>query len=79
MLKDLRQTRIDKLNNLAKAGFEVYPEKSQKDYSNKYALENFDNLLDKEIFLIGRIRSLRQMGVLIFFTLKTRAGKSRRF
>lgn len=75
MLKDLRQTRIDKLNNLAKAGFEVYPEKSQKDYSNKYALENFDNFLDKEIFLTGRIRSLRQMGVLIFFHIEDESGK----
>lgn len=75
MLKDLRQTRIDKLNNLAKAGFEVYPEKSQKDYSNKYALENFDNFLDKEIFLTGRIRSLRQMGALIFFHIEDESGK----
>ncbi|MBI5401356.1 lysine--tRNA ligase [Candidatus Wolfebacteria bacterium] len=75
MLENIRQTRIDKLNNLAKAGFEVYPEKSQKDYSNKYALENFDNLLNKEIFLTGRIRSLRQMGVLIFFHIEDESGK----
>ena len=75
MLEDLRQTRVEKLNKLTNAGLEAYPEKSQKDFSNIYALENYENLADKDIFLTGRIRSLRQMGALVFFHIEDETAK----
>jgi len=79
MLNDLRQTRLEKLNNLISAGLQVYPEKSKKDFANAHALENFDDLLIRQlaedIFLTGRVRSLRQMGALIFFHIEDESGK----
>lgn len=79
MLEDLRQNRIEKLNNLAQAGLEVYPEKSRKDYSNEFVLKNFQKLSVRQpaegIFLAGRVRSSRQMGALIFFHIEDESDK----
>lgn len=75
MLENLRKTRIEKLENLIKQGFEAYPEKSRKDFSNAFVLDNFQKLSGKEIFLAGRVRSLRQMGALVFSHIEDETGK----
>lgn len=75
MLDEIRQSKLQKLENLKKAGIDPYPAKTRKDFSNQYVLENFEGLLGKEIALTGRIRSLRQMGALIFCHIEDESGK----
>ncbi len=63
MRKDIREVKLEKMENLRNAGMEVYPATSRRDYTNREALEKFDEIgEDKEIYLAGRVRSLRPMG-----------------
>ncbi|HFC36318.1 MAG TPA: lysine--tRNA ligase [Candidatus Moranbacteria bacterium] len=63
MRKDIREVKLEKMENLRNAGMEVYPATSRRDYANREALEKFDEIgEDKEIYLAGRVRSLRPMG-----------------
>ena len=75
MLEDIIKERLKKLENFRQLGIDPYPSKSRKDFSNSYVLDNFNELLDKEIFLAGRIRSLRQMGALIFLHIEDESAK----
>ncbi|MBD3282620.1 MAG: lysine--tRNA ligase [Candidatus Portnoybacteria bacterium] len=58
----IRKVKIEKLNNLIKAGMNPYPAKTSRTHSNKEALDNFSKLKNKKIYLAGRIRSIRQHG-----------------
>jgi lysyl-tRNA synthetase class 2 len=62
MREDILQTKLDKLNNIREFGMDAYPEKTMRDMTNLEALEVFDELGEKEITLVGRVRSFRPMG-----------------
>lgn len=55
------KTKIEKLENLKKSGMETYPEKTERSMANQEALEKFDSITE-EIYLVGRVKSLRPMG-----------------
>ncbi|MCD6149678.1 lysine--tRNA ligase [bacterium] len=78
MRKDIIKTKLDKLENLKRAGMEVYPEKVERSFANRKALDKFDNIKDK-IFLAGRIRSLRPMGKSAFTHIEDESGKIQLF
>lgn len=75
MLEYIIKERLKKLENFRQLGIDPYPSKSRKDFPNSYVLDNFNELLDKNIFLAGRIRSLRQMGALIFLHIEDESAK----
>ncbi|MCX6765594.1 MAG: lysine--tRNA ligase [Candidatus Moranbacteria bacterium] len=62
MREDIIKTKLQKLEALKKAGMEPYPEQSQRSFTNGEALECFDKLAASEIYLVGRVKSLRPMG-----------------
>lgn len=66
-LEDIIENRKKKLTNFVSAGHEPYPSFNSRSHTNKQALENFDQLQNQEITLVGRMRSFRDMGK-IFFT-----------
>lgn len=74
MREDIKRTKLEKLENLRKSGMEIYPEKSERDFFNKEALEKFDSL-KKEIVLAGRVRSFRPMGGSAFAHIEDESGK----
>ena len=78
MRKDIIKTKLDKLENLKRAGMEIYPEKVERSFANSEALDKFDNIKDK-IFLAGRIRSLRPMGKSAFAHIEDESGKIQLF
>src|SRR3989344_2552150 len=43
-LDDIRQARVEKLNNLRKAGVDPYPASTARTHSNAQVLENFVDL-----------------------------------
>lgn len=67
-------TKLKKLENLKKAGMDAYPEKTQRSMTNRKALDKFDDVKD-EIYLVGRVRSMRPMGGSTFAHIEDESGK----
>ncbi|MFZ5559483.1 MAG: lysine--tRNA ligase [Patescibacteria group bacterium] len=61
-LEKIRRFRLEKLNNLIKAGLNPYPAKVLRTHTNKEVLDNFSKLSKKKITLVGRVRSIREHG-----------------
>src|SRR3989338_24007 len=75
MLKDILKTKLEKLENLKRAGMDTYPEKTERNFYNGEALDGFDKLTAKEIILAGRVRSFRPMGNAAFAHIEDESGK----
>jgi len=73
--KELFQGRIKKLQELRKAGIDPYPSKAARTHTNREAVEHFDKLSEKTVTLVGRIRSMRDMGKISFANLEDETGK----
>ena len=73
--EELRNTRIEKLKLLLKAGMNPYPAISKKDYTLSEATINFEKISKKDnLYLVGRIMSIREQGALIFFNINDGTG-----
>ena len=66
---ELKEERLKKLAKLKEAGFDPFTAHSDRNISIKDYLDNFENDVDKEFILAGRIMSSRGQGNLIFFDL----------
>ncbi len=77
--EDILQVKLEKLKNIREFGMEAYPEKTRRDFSNGEALAKFDEIAEKEIFLVGRVRSLRPMGGSAFANIEDESGKMQLF
>ncbi|MFA4817547.1 MAG: lysine--tRNA ligase [Parcubacteria group bacterium] len=75
MREDILQTKLDKLEQIKKAGLSPYPEKTQRSMTNTEALEDFDKFTEKEITLVGRVKSFRPMGNAAFAHIEDGTGK----
>lgn len=74
-LEDIIKGRKTKLENIKAAGTDPYPSVTERTHTNKQALDDFDNLTDKEITLVGRIRSFRDMGKIMFVHIEDGSAK----
>ena len=76
-IDEIRKNRIRKLKAITDAGFFAYPGKTKRTHTAKEAIEKFSALLrlKKEIYLVGRIMTLRQHGGLIFSHIEDGSGK----
>src|SRR3989338_9733182 len=74
-LEDIIKSRKLKLENIKKAGIDTYPSVTARTHTNKQALDDFDSLEKKQITLVGRIRSFRDMGKIIFVHIEDGSGK----
>jgi lysyl-tRNA synthetase class 2 len=73
--EELRNTRIEKLKLLEKAGMDPYPSISKKDYSISEVIIDFDKISKKgSIYLVGRIMAIRGQGGLIFLNINDGTG-----
>lgn len=77
MLEDIIGERKKKLDNLTKSGINPYPSKIKRTFFISEAVKNFAKLSSskKQVFIVGRIISLRDQGNLIFLDLKDESGK----
>lgn len=75
MREDIVQTKLSKLEQLRNAGESIYPEKSQRDKKNIEVIEQFNELKGKKISLVGRVKSLRSMGKVVFAHIEDESGK----
>ncbi|HYV33729.1 MAG TPA: lysine--tRNA ligase [Candidatus Limnocylindria bacterium] len=74
-LEDILEGRKKKLQEIKQAGLEPYTSSTGRTHSNKEALEGFDSLNSKPITLVGRVRSWRDMGKIIFAHIEDGSGK----
>jgi len=65
-LEDIIRIRKDKILALEKLSIDVYPSTTNRTHSNAEVLEKFSDLQARELVIVGRIRSFRDMGKLIF-------------
>jgi lysyl-tRNA synthetase, class II len=79
MREDILQVKIEKLKQVREFGMEPYPEKTQRDFKNAEALEKFEEISEKEITLVGRVRSMRPMGGSAFANIEDESGKMQLF
>ncbi|NCO44487.1 lysine--tRNA ligase [Candidatus Wolfebacteria bacterium] len=77
MSEDVLKVKLEKLENLKKAGMDPYPEKTGRTISNAEALEKFDELQKsgKSVVLAGRLKSFRLMGGAAFGHIEDGSGK----
>lgn len=74
-LKDFRDERVRKLNEIREAGIDPYPAHSNRDAKIKDILDNFDNFDGKDVCVAGRIAGIRSFGKLAFVVLEDDSGK----
>lgn len=76
-LEELRQIRIQKLEHLKNNGIYPYPAKIIRRHLIKSAIKNFwlFNLFKKNLYLAGRIKTVRVHGQAAFFDLEDGSGK----
>jgi len=76
-IDELRKNRVKKLEVVQKSGFLAYPIKTKRSHSIDETLKNFAKFSGekKEIFLAGRIKSLRVHGGATFFHIEDGKGQ----
>ncbi len=74
-LEDILAARRKKLEAIKAAGIDPYPSTANRTHTNLQAIEQFDKLADLSITLVGRIRSWRDMGKIIFAHIEDGSGK----
>jgi lysyl-tRNA synthetase class 2 len=68
MREDIIEKRKEKIEILAEAEMNPYPEKTQRVHVLDFIHKSFDTLMKggEDFFLVGRIRSIRVMGKIVF-------------
>ncbi len=78
-LKELRDERLRKLEELKKLGVNPYPAKSERTYILADVTGKFDTLEGQKATLVGRIVSIRKFGKLAFIVIKDASGSLQLF
>ena len=80
-LEELRQNRIEKLENLRKMGLKGYPQDTNRTHSIEEALSKFTVLKDeeKQVALVGRVRAIREHGKISFINFEDDSGEIQAF
>lgn len=74
-LEDIINHRKKKLETLEAAGINPFPSVSERTHTNAEVLEKFDEMLTHRVTLVGRIRSMRGMGKLLFLHIDDGSGR----
>ena len=69
-LKELREERLKKLEELRKNGINPYPAKANRTHKNKQIIDEFSKLQNEEVSVVGRIITIRNMGKIAFIVIK---------
>jgi lysyl-tRNA synthetase class 2 len=69
-LKDFRDERLRKLEELKTLGVNPYPANATRTHKNKQILESFSELEGNNVAVVGRIKSIRKFGKIAFIVVK---------
>lgn len=73
-LKDYRDERLRKLDELKKLGINPYPADAQRSHVLGQIKDEFANLENKEVSVVGRIINIRKFGKIAFIVIKDVTG-----
>lgn len=73
-LKELRDERVRKLNDLKSLGVNPYPADSARTHDCAAVVSSFDALENTEVTVVGRIMGIRKFGKLAFIVLRDMSG-----
>ncbi len=73
-LKELRDERLRKLEDLKELGINPYPATSTRSHSISDIVAAFENFEGKDVTLTGRLAGTRKFGKIAFFILKEASG-----
>ncbi len=78
-LKELRDERLRKLEELKQLGINAYPAKSNRTHMMGSIVQDFEKLENKIATVAGRIIGIRKFGKLAFIVLKDESGQVQLF
>lgn len=78
-LKELRDERLRKLEELKKLGVDPYPAHTNRTHGTGYVRENFDEMEGKTVTIDGRVKSIRKFGKIAFVVVRDWAGNLQAF
>lgn len=78
-LKDYRDERLRKLEELKQLGVNPYPAKANRTHSNGYIREHFDELQGQTVTIVGQVKSIRKFGKIAFVVVRDWAGDLQAF
>lgn len=78
-LKELRDERLRKLDELKALGVNPYPAHSARTHGLDYISQNFDELENQQVTVTGRIKSIRKFGKIAFVVIKDWSGSLQMF
>jgi len=74
-LKDFRDERLRKLQDLRDLGFNPYPAESHRTHNAGVVIADFDTLENESVTVAGRIVAIRKFGKLAFVVIKDQSGQ----
>jgi lysyl-tRNA synthetase class 2 len=74
-LKDFRDERLRKLEDLRNIGFNPYPADSHRTHDAGVVVSDFEKLENKPVTVAGRITAIRKFGKLAFVVVKDFSGQ----
>lgn len=69
-LKELRDERLRKLQDLQKLGVNAYPAKAHRTHTLLAIHEQFEDLQNKNVSVVGRVTHIRKFGKIAFVVIK---------
>ena len=78
-LKELRDERLRKLNELQALGVDPYPAQAQRTHHVNDVVTQFDTLEGQTVTVVGRIAATRKFGKLAFLVLRDMSGQMQLF
>ena len=73
-LKELRDERLRKLDELKKLGINAYPAEAHRTHDISDVVAKFDELEGQTVTVLGRVIATRKFGKLAFFVLRDMSG-----
>src|SRR5690349_19735081 len=73
-LKELRDERLRKLDELKKLGVNAYPAHAERTHTLLNVTEQFSDLEGKQVAVVGRITNIRKFGKIAFVVLRDATG-----
>lgn len=78
-LKELRDERLRKLQELKSLGLNAYPASSHRSHVAKQVIDEFDDIQGSTVTIAGRIVGIRKFGKLAFIVVKDFSGSVQLF
>jgi lysyl-tRNA synthetase class 2 len=78
-LKDFRDERLRKLNELKELGVNPYPAKANRTHKIVQIIDEFEQLQNTRVVIVGRIVSIRKFGKLAFIVIRDMSGQVQLF